>query len=886
MVTVLAASLACLAEPAAAGPSSSPVQGQSVEVQALADREAVVPGGEVRLAVRLKIDKGWYIYWQNPGSMLGLPTEVRWSVPSGFEVGPVRFPSPEVKFDKTLKTDMNILAGEPVIVTTVRAPASAKPGDEAVFEASASWLVCQNVCIPGDAELSLSLPIVAAGSAQDKPANKAPFDKAEAALPAPPEKAEHVSVSVQVGRAMVRRGETFTVTLQADVEPRHHMQSNKPLQEYLIPAVVFVELADGLDLGAVEYPKAHVRDDKLLGKLSEYSGKIAFKMPVRVLDEATPGVRAIRGVLQYQICSDAGTCFRPQQIEFSAPITIEPGEPVVAQGGSPTGAAGAQTHPGMQKQPRSGSTPDSDSPMDSVPPTGSAPPTGAETGSPIASPGRNEAGGRGETAPGSGTYERPALQRIEAWFGGLGYVGVLLLAMIGGIVLNLMPCVLPVISLKILSFVRQAKEDRARVLLLGVVYCAGILAFFGFISILFWATGRGWGGLFQSPRVVLALAAIVTAFALSLFGVFALFPPRLINELGQKAEGEGLPSAFFTGVLATFLGTACTAPFLSAAVGAASKFPPAQGAMIFFVVGIGMALPFFLLAANPGWLRWVPKPGPWMGTFERLMGFLLLGTVVWLLNPLRGQLGDYGLLLSLIFLLSVAIAAWIKGMVQFGDAPARRIRLHVLALIVLLIGWLIPFRGLATIPSLIQKQIERTELLAYGEEYRDLEARSDGNGLPGDGLGSSPTTHGPGGESLGGPTRRKLDWSDGIPWRHYRRSRALSDVQSGYTVFVDYTADWCVNCKVNKKASIEHPDVIALMKQNNVIPYEADYTLPVPEIKEDLQRFKRAGVPLYLIYKPGDTEYPLVLPEILTPGLLVDALKQAGPSRARQSDSH
>jgi thiol:disulfide interchange protein len=293
-------------------------------------------------------------------------------------------------------------------------------------------------------------------------------------------------------------------------------------------------------------------------------------------------------------------------------------------------------------------------------------------------------------------------------------------------------------------------------------------------------------------------------------------------------------------------------------VGAATRFPPAQGALVFFTVGLGMALPFFFLAVNPGWLRFVPKPGPWMLTFEQLMGFLLLGTVIWLLNPLRGQLGDYGLLLGLVFLLGVAITVWIEGKILFGDPPGRKLRLHVLAAFVLFIGWIVPFRLLATVPQLIDEQIRRQELMACGQNVPDA----------------------------GQPRRTQMpDYSKGIPWEHYKRVRMIADVGQGYTVFVDYTASWCANCKVNKKTSIEQADVIALMKRNNVIPYEADYTLPMPEIKEDLHRFKKGGVPLYLVYKPGDTQNPEVLPELLTPGIMLDALKRAGPSHPKPPTS-
>jgi thiol:disulfide interchange protein len=217
------------------------------------------------------------------------------------------------------------------------------------------------------------------------------------------------------------------------------------------------------------------------------------------------------------------------------------------------------------------------------------------------------------------------------------------------------------------------------------------------------------------------LAAVVTAFSLSLFGVFAVFTPKVINKLGAKAEGEGVSSAFFTGVLATVLGTACTAPFLSAAVGAASRFSPGQGAVIFLAVGVGMALPFLILAANPTWLRFIPKPGPWMGTFEAMMGFLLLGTVVWLLNPLRGQLGDFGLLLALVFLLAVALAVWVKGGIAFADPMGRKAMLNSLAIFILLVGWMLPFRWMATIDELIAARIQQNELIALGEESQDSE---------------------------------------------------------------------------------------------------------------------------------------------------------------------
>ena len=171
---------------------------------------------------------------------------------------------------------------------------------------------------------------------------------------------------------------------------------------------------------------------------------------------------------------------------------------------------------------------------------------------------------------------------------------------------------------------------------------------------------------------------------------------------------------------------------------------------------------------------------------------------------------------------------------------------------------MLPFRWMATVDELMAAQIQQNEMIALGEESQDLQT----------------------GDSSARTGRLNFTWPDkGIPWKHYKRSRVREFVRQGFTVFVDYTADWCINCKINLKSSIEVPQVISLMKQLNVVPFEADYTLRVPEIRGDLNRFGRAGVPMYLVYSPGDPDHPQVLPEILTPQSVIEALKKAGPSR-------
>ena len=485
----LIAGIIALSTDASAGPTSSVQKDSHVTVQAFSDREAVVPGGELNLLVSVKPDKDWHVYWQNPGGT-GFPTKVEWRAPEGFKVGLTQYPVPTRYIDKELEETSYIHEGESFFLTAVRVPAEVSGGEIALM-AEVSWLACKKECIPGEAKVSLSLKVAEKG-AKPNPANEKLFERARGALPEPLSAAQYVKIKGKISKEKLKPADNATASLQIEIEPKHHMQSNKPIQEEMIPTVLFLELTEELEFGQVEYPKGHEREDKILGKLSEYSGKIEIKVPVTVTEDGGTAPRAIRGVLQYQICTDSGTCYPPQYISVAIPVQMEGGEKAAAAESGEPSAKGLQT-------------------------------ADATAQDPVESSGEN-----------GGSW----LDRMQSWFLRKGFYGVILLAVLGGAILNLMPCVLPVISLKILSFVRQAHEDRARIMMLGLSYCAGILTFFGIIAVLFAKTGAGWGEHFQRPLVILILAAIVTAFALSLFGVFAVFTPKVVNKLGEKAEAR------------------------------------------------------------------------------------------------------------------------------------------------------------------------------------------------------------------------------------------------------------------------------------------------------------------------------------------------------------
>ena len=814
--------------------SQSPaVKKEHVVAQAFADRQALNPGESALLAVSLKMDSAWHVYWSYPGDGPGLPTGVEWSGPAGFKFGRTQFPSPKIHHDKTVG-DSFIHEGTSYFVTEVIVPENAPAGQTVELKAKVDWLVCKEACIIGDAELTLKLPVNAKGTAL-KPANEKQFESAQAELPLPIGKSPYVKITGAMDKSPVKPGGKVNADLTIAIDAGHHLQSNKPKGEGMIATHVFVEPPDGFQLEKIEYPKG--KDRKVAGDTyNEYDGTIKIRIPFAVDPDTDNAPRFIRGVLRYQACNDKGICFPFEHASFAIPVQMEGGA-----------APGKPDEPFVPKVQRADAGP---------------------VNVPVA-----DASNPANASSTSHTFQA----RVEKWFAGFGNIGVVMLAFIGGMLLNLMPCVLPVISLKVLSFVRQAHEDRWRIFELGMAYAAGILTFFAFLTFMFLVFKQGWGELFQSPTIVIILAGVVFALSLSLFGVFTIFTPRVVSELATKAEGESIGSAFGTGVLATLLGTACSGPGLGAALGAASKMTPAWGGAVFMAVGFGMAMPFILLAAQPAWVRFVPKPGRWMTTFEEVMGFLLLCTVVWLINPLRDQIGGWGMMMTLVFFIGIAVACMIKGRIGWSDSATKKLRLYSTATGMLALSWLIAFGGifapfLPSISTMIEQHAEERQLQADGQQYRHIQKKLEqlaaNGGADAEGLADLLTE-----------STYDLDWAKGIPWQHFDRERVRRAVEKGYTVFVDYTATWCASCKINKNAAIDIEETRKVMKDLGVVPFKADYSLQDPRIKLDLDKYKRPGVPMYLVYRPHKPDDPEVLPEFLTPSVVIESLRRAGPSK-------
>jgi thiol:disulfide interchange protein DsbD len=392
------------------------------------------------------------------------------------------------------------------------------------------------------------------------------------------------------------------------------------------------------------------------------------------------------------------------------------------------------------------------------------------------------------------------------------------LAFLGGLLLNLMPCVFPVLFLKGLALVHSGHKELRKLRAHGLVYAAGILvSFWALVGVLLGlrAAGAtlGWGFQFQSPVFLALMAGLLFFLGLSLAGQFEI-GLTLTSAGGSLAHKHGYTGSFFTGVLAVVVATPCTAPFMGAAIGYALSAPAAVTFAVFTALALGLAAPYAALTLQPAWTRLLPKPGVWMEVLRQAVSVPIFATVIWLAWVLAQAYGAGVLAALLASFLLLAIAGWF-----LGRWPARRWAAIVAALILLgalVLGFLAPGR-LAVSP----------------ETLAPLEM----NGL----------------------------WQ---PWSEEAVSRSLV---AGLPVFVDFTASWCLSCQVNERVALGQQEVVRAFQSRNVVLMRADWTRHDEAITRALAALGRSGVPAYALYAPGE-KAPRLLPEVLTPGMVTDAL--------------
>ena len=664
-----------------------PVRKGAVEAELVPAVTSVQPGQAFDVALRLAHDPHWHTYWINAGT--GYPTSIKWTLPPGWQAGDIQWPVPHVLTDAHGTITGNGYDGEVYLLVTLTPPADLPPGSSITLQAAVAWLMCKEVCMPGEAALELTLPVDAGPPA--------PHPRWGSKLTAARGQWPHAPDGWQLAAA--RDNRTVTLTVQP------------PTGATFTPADFHFFADDGLI--AYDQPQP-IR--------AGGNGDLVLTLPIDLAGPKNP--TRLYGVL------------------------------ALAKGDIP----------------------------------------GVRIDLPFSTP----------SAPSN-------LRSSTAGAGSLP--GTLLLALIGGLILNLMPCVFPVLGIKILGFVNQAGADRRKVTMHGLVFALGVLVSFWMLAgalLVLRAGGRelGWGFQLQEPGFVFVLAALLLVFALNLSGLFEVG----LSAMGVGAQLQmqsGYAGSFFTGVLATVVATPCSAPFLAPALGAALALSAAESLAVFTAIALGLAVPYLLLSAFPAAVKFLPRPGAWMETFKQLMAFPLYATVGFLVWVLAGQTPDTGLLKVLFGLVLVAMAAWAYGRwTQHGGSTARR-RFGVALAVVLLAA----------------------------------------------------------GATVGWPRPPDLTWEKWSP-ETVARLRA-----EGKTLYVDFTARWCATCQSNKAVVFSSQKVRDALRAHGVVLLKADWTSRDPQITEELAAFHRSAVPFDLIYAPGRTD-PILLPELLTPDIVLAALAQ------------
>ncbi|HND61380.1 MAG TPA: protein-disulfide reductase DsbD family protein [Opitutaceae bacterium] len=686
--------------------AATPVLAQESHVQAslVSSQESVQPGQSVTVALRFVHDPHWHTYWVNPGT--GVATTLAWTLPDGYSAGDIQWPAPHVLKDHTGTVSGNGYEGETLFPVTIKVPASATPGSTVKLAAAAEWLMCDEMCVPGSAQLTLTLPVSAEAPKPDA-RWAAKIQAAVAALPVA-DPAWVVSASHDAKNVTLRVQPAAGQPTQAPAPGDLHFFSDDNFIAYELPQEV------KLDGGA-------------------------YVLTLPISPDGTPGTKRLVGVLT------AEKGWRPDGSLRGLRVDVE------------FGAAKAATAPAA-----------------------------------------NPAAGKGGTAT----------------TGGL--LGTLALALVGGLILNLMPCVFPVLGIKILGFVNQSGSEKAKVVGHGLVFALGVLVSFwvlaGMLALLRQGGAQlGWGFQLQSPGFVFTLTALMLVFALNMSGLF---------EFGLSATGvgsglqtkSGFAGSFFTGVLATVVATPCSAPFLAPALGAALALPVGESFLIFTAIALGLSLPYLLLSIFPQAVRVLPRPGAWMETFKQFMAFPLYATVGYLVWVLAGQTTESGLLMALFGLVLVAMAVWFYGRWNAPGASAGRARFGVVAgaLVLLAGGWL---------------------------------------GWP------QP------------PAANEVTWEK---WSPETVAKLRAD---GRIVYVDFTARWCATCQANKKLVFHSQEVLDYFRDKKIATLRGDWTNKDPQITAELAAYQRSAVPFNLIWMPGKSE-PVILPELLTPDTVLNALRQ------------
>ncbi len=563
------------------------------------------------------------------------------------------------------------------------------------------------------------------------------------------------------------------LALQLNIKDGWHVNSNKPHDEFLIPIRISVTTDFNKEKNEIIFPKPEdIKLEFSEEPVSVFEGNPVFGSVVKIPKDVELGNKNIVVKVTYQACNDK-TCMPPETIIDTISFDVVAGSIAIKEN-------------------------------------------------------KNDIFGKINFEKIDNSKKESVTTPIKSDEEPIGIWIALLSAFLGGIILNLMPCVLPVLSLKILGIVQQSGEDSKKRINHGIAFTLGVVSSFLILAgilLLLRAGGEqlGWGFQLQSPAFIILLTILLFLFGLSMFGVFEI--GTSLTAVGQSSSNDtGFVGSFSSGILATVVATPCTAPFMGSALGFALSQPTVLALLIFAMLGLGMALPYLLLTTVPALVKYVPRPGAWMESFKQFMGFLLMATVLWLLWVFSLQVGAEGLLILLAAFIIVSIGGWIFG--RWGNIAKpkpTRVKAMILTALFIIGGVVFAFKFIDTNVT-VNQSLEK------------------GN----------------------------------IKWQKFTPELLSNSLKEGKPVFIDFTAAWCLSCQVNEKVAFGSEDVQKAFKKLGVVMLKADWTNSDAMITKELAKFGRNSVPLYVLYSGKENEEPQILPEIITPGIVLDALKKIG----------
>ncbi|WP_437187208.1 cytochrome c biogenesis protein CcdA [Planctomicrobium sp. SH668] len=764
---------------------------QQAETKVTAVLAPAKEAGVVLLQINLVLPEGVNTYSMDPE--LPKPTKITVDLPDGWtslEKGFRSDPLPKKSFDEAFGKELEKYYGEVTFFKRIQVPAGAKL-EAAELEGKISFLTCDaGSCTPQNASFKAKF------DAKAKPAVKGELAEAEEVTPAVESPAAVAPVEVQVapltaGYVVVPTRETRDGTVADPVSLQFELSPANPKAGDVVTLAITMTIADGWSTyglvkaneeqiekptvinfsvenlvavgGLVSVPEPVLHSTKIGDELlhsNAHEQQVTWLQKFNAVGDVAPGVI---GTIQYQICQTGKACMSVKSVEFSLGTNQKSTDILAAQ-------------PIVKSFISHGVSP---------------------------------------------TEERDVMSRLKVATvaaGDFTLLSAFASAFFAGLLMNILPCVLPVLAIKILSLVQQAGESRFRILALNLTYTAGVLiVFFGF-AVLSWGLGQSMASVFQNQTFMIVMACVVFLMGLSLFGVFELPVPGIIPSAGHHQEGY--IGAFNTGIIATLLGTPCIGPFIAPVFTWCLTQPPATVFTLFGMMGIGMASPFLLTGVFPSLVKWLPRPGDWMVKFKQFTGFVLMGTVIWLLVTIKIEWR----VPVLVLLLSLGMMVWMAANFAASYDPVWKQRR----------AYLLSF--LASAP-----------VFCFGlwlmEEFRPLSAN-------------------------------EMHVSK-MPWQNFSEDQLIRLREEGRPMLIDFTADWCVICKLNEKVAMDRVETVKFVKENGIVPMMADFTEENPEILKWLRQFGTESVPLTIIIPPGKDSDIIVMGGQFTQSMLLEKLRQA-----------